>query len=97
MAVTGRRVESEEALRAGLLSRLCVDPLAEAENLAGQMATKPPRAVAATKRLMRDSADRDLAAGLAAEVDWQNDELGHDEFLARWSAWRAAVGSRRPG
>jgi enoyl-CoA hydratase/carnithine racemase len=97
MAVTGRRVGAEEAVHAGLVSRLCADPLAEAVNLARQMATKPPRAVAATKRLMRDSADQDLAAGLAAEVDWQNEELGDEEFLARWSAWREAVGSRRPG
>lgn len=93
MAVSGRRIGADEALAAGLVTRLCADPLAEATDLARRMATKPARAVAGTKQLLRDSAYRDLAGGLEAEVAWQNDELGHEEFVARWSAWRAAVGT----
>jgi enoyl-CoA hydratase/carnithine racemase len=91
MTVSGRRVGADEALATGLASRLCADPLAEAEELARRIAGKSARAVAATKQLLRESTRIDLAAGLAAEVSRQTVELDHPEFTARWASWRAAV------
>jgi enoyl-CoA hydratase/carnithine racemase len=58
---TGRRVEADEALRIGLVSRVVAheDLLDSALELAGTIAGKPPLAVAKLKAGLRDAADPD--------------------------------------
>ncbi len=51
LTFTGRMVEGEEAVRLGLATRVCVDPLADALALAADIASKSPHAVRAAKRL----------------------------------------------
>ncbi len=51
LTFTGRMVEGEEAVRLGMATRVCTDPLADALALAGEIASKSPHAVRAAKRL----------------------------------------------
>ncbi len=51
LTFTGRMVEGEEAVKLGLATRVCADPLADALALAGEIAAKSPHAVRAAKRL----------------------------------------------
>jgi enoyl-CoA hydratase/carnithine racemase len=91
MALTGRRVRAEEALAAGLVSRICDDPLAEAVALAGRIAAQPATASALAKRAMREARGRDLPAALDNEADLQADILLGEEFTALWAAWQSEI------
>jgi enoyl-CoA hydratase/carnithine racemase len=91
MALTGRRVRADEALALGLVHRLCDDPLTDALSLAAKIAARSPAGVALTTRLMRESASRDLPAGVRVEAQVQRDALHRPEFTERWSDWQAAV------
>ncbi|HEY2834846.1 MAG TPA: enoyl-CoA hydratase-related protein [Sporichthyaceae bacterium] len=91
MALTGRRVAATEGHGLGLVTRVCDDPLAEALSLAGQIAAQPARAVALTKRLMRESAALDLPAALCAEAREQTGALLSEEFAGLWAAWRSEI------
>ncbi len=55
LTFTGRMVEGEEAVRIGLATRVATDPLAEAQALAAEIASKSPHAVRAAKRLLNQS------------------------------------------
>ena len=48
----GSRITAAEAVEAGLATRVSADPLAEAVELAHQLATLPPQSVRETKRLL---------------------------------------------
>ena len=67
--LTGRRIQSEEALSIGLVTRLT--PLeslwADARRLAGSLAELPAEAVAALKQSLRQGMDLDLARALELE------------------------------
>ncbi len=67
--LTGRRIQSEEALSIGLVTRLT--PLeslwADASRLAGSLAELPAEAVAALKQSLRQGMDLDLARALELE------------------------------
>jgi enoyl-CoA hydratase/carnithine racemase len=52
LTFTGRMVEGDEAVRIGLATRVCADPLAEALEVAREIASKSPDAVRAAKRLL---------------------------------------------
>jgi len=91
MAWTGRRVGAEEALAAGLVTRLCDDPLAEALSLAVRIAAQPAHAVSVTKRLVRDSAPLDLPAALRSEARTAREVLHGKEFGDLWAAWRTEI------
>jgi len=67
LTYTGRMVEAEEAVRIGLATRVSEQPLADALELATEIAGKSPHAVQASKRLLNDAAKADLATGFAAE------------------------------
>jgi enoyl-CoA hydratase/carnithine racemase len=67
LAVTGRTVTGEEAVRLGLATRLAEDPLGAARALAREIAGRSPDAVRAIKRLL------DRAAGL--DVDRVADQF----------------------
>jgi enoyl-CoA hydratase/carnithine racemase len=91
MALTGRRVCADEALVLGLVHRLSDDPLTDALSLASEFASKPPEGGALTKQLMRESASRDLPAGVSAEAQVQRDALHRPAFAELWSGWQATV------
>lgn len=64
LALSGRVVDAEEALRMGLVSRIVADPADVAAELAGNR----PDAMAAVKRLTRSTANRDVAEVAEAEA-----------------------------
>ena len=66
---SGRIVSGEEAVRIGLASRLCADPLAEALDYAAEIASKNPQAVRAAKRLLDPPATADPAMLLAESTE----------------------------
>eukprot|EP00538_Stauroneis_constricta_P001134 CAMPEP_0119545958 /NCGR_PEP_ID=MMETSP1352-20130426/559_1 /TAXON_ID=265584 /ORGANISM="Stauroneis constricta, Strain CCMP1120" /LENGTH=299 /DNA_ID=CAMNT_0007590589 /DNA_START=196 /DNA_END=1095 /DNA_ORIENTATION=- len=51
LTYTGRIVSGDEALRLGLITRVCEDPVEEAMNVAKAIAQKSPDAVASSKRM----------------------------------------------
>lgn len=63
----GRVVEPGTALQMGLVHELADDALARARQLAHEMASLPPQALAMAKRAVYEGIDRDLAAGLKLE------------------------------
>lgn len=71
LLVSGRTITAEEALRWGLVSRVVpADQLmATARAAAQEVLSRGPRAVAATKALVQQAHDQDLASGLRAETD----------------------------
>jgi enoyl-CoA hydratase/carnithine racemase len=67
LTFTGRMVLGEEAVRLGMATRVCADPLAEALTTAREIASKSPHATRAAKRLFNLSPDSDPATQFAAE------------------------------
>jgi E-phenylitaconyl-CoA hydratase len=69
MMLTGNRIDAEEALRIGLVSRLV--PASELMNVAREIATRiadnAPLAVRAVKRLVKDGMDMPLLTAIQAE------------------------------
>ena len=69
LVLTGRMIDADEAVRVGLASRKVEgDVESAALELAGQIATLGPVAVALAKRAIHDNADTDLTTALAAEA-----------------------------
>jgi E-phenylitaconyl-CoA hydratase len=69
MLLTGDRVDAQEALRIGLVSRVVAPPelMAAARDIAGRIAANAPLSVRAVKRLVRQGLDMPLAH--AADVE----------------------------
>jgi enoyl-CoA hydratase len=65
LLLTGDMIDAEEALRIGLVNKVCAPEklLAEARAAGDKIAQKGPLAVAATKRAVRKSLELPLAAG----------------------------------
>jgi enoyl-CoA hydratase/carnithine racemase len=83
LTFTGRIVEAEEALRLGLITRICEDPLAEAEALAREIAGKSPDAIAAGKKLWENVGSCDAEEGLKLEESLQRTLIGgHNQLEA---------------
>lgn len=76
LVFTGRTVEADEALRLGLVTRVCDDPLAEALATARAIAARSPDAVRAAKRMLGAAADLDVAGAFRLETDLQLGLLG---------------------
>ena len=68
---SGRIVDGAEALKLGLVTHVAADPLAKAEALAAEIATRSPDAVAAGKFLLQRAWDTDAGDALGAERRWQ--------------------------
>lgn len=68
LTYTGRSILAEEALALGFLTRVCSDPWTSALKTAHEIAAKSPDAIRATKRLLNDVPNLDLAGGFAAEA-----------------------------
>jgi enoyl-CoA hydratase/carnithine racemase len=71
LALTGRVIDAREAERIGLVSRVVPagQALATADEIAAEICQRGPLAVREVKRLIDASAELDLDAGLAAEID----------------------------
>jgi enoyl-CoA hydratase/carnithine racemase len=83
LTFTGRIVEAEEALQLGLITRICEDPLAEAEKLAREIAGKSPDAIAAGKKLWEHVWDKGAEEGLRYEEELQRALIGgHNQMEA---------------
>ena len=91
MLLTGERIETAEAHRIGLVSRVAASKeelLPEARALAERIAAKPPAAAAAAKEAARVGSSLDLAAGLRLEKDLFALLLGTDDKLEAASAFK---------
>ncbi|MCP4755774.1 MAG: crotonase/enoyl-CoA hydratase family protein [Proteobacteria bacterium] len=76
LTFTGRVVEADEAARLGLVTRVCDDPLAEAIQLAKEIAGKSPHAIVSDKKLLEESWHGDSEDGLKLEESLQGALIG---------------------
>jgi len=76
LVLTGRTVESQEALALGLLTRVEEEPLKAARTLVAHIASKSPDASKRGKMLFRDSAGLSRAEGLKLEAQLQSELVG---------------------
>ena len=91
---TGRMLQGEDAVRAGLATRACADPLAEALALARELAQRSPDALKAGKRLLNQAvAGIGDAALMQAESDEQMALMGSPNQV---EAVRANLDKRAP-
>ena len=81
LTYTGRQFTGEEALRIGLATRVCADPLAEALAYAAEIAVKSPQAIRAGKRLLDLAHSADQHAMLKAESVEQQALIGSPEQI----------------
>jgi len=93
LVFTGRIVNGDEAVRLGLATRVCDDPLAEARALAAEMATRNPDALRAGKRLLNAASPVAAQTVLMAESLEQQLLLGSPN---QTEAMRAAQEKRAP-
>ncbi|MEO6497076.1 MAG: crotonase/enoyl-CoA hydratase family protein [Solirubrobacteraceae bacterium] len=76
LTFTARRLSGEEAATLGLVTRMADDPLAAAQELAAEIATKSPDAVRAAKKLYEDAWPAPAANALELETDLQRSLMG---------------------
>jgi enoyl-CoA hydratase/carnithine racemase len=76
LTFTGRIFSGEEALRIGFATRLAADPLAEARQMAHEIAARSPDAIRAGKRLLNASLSHSAADLLIAESVEQQALIG---------------------
>ena len=76
LTFTGRIIDAEEAAQLGLVTRVCDNPLAEAQKMAREIAGKSPHAMAASKRLLEEAWHGPHADGLKLEETLQGPLLG---------------------
>jgi enoyl-CoA hydratase/carnithine racemase len=93
LVYTGRQIGGEEAVRLGLVTRLCRDPLEEALALAGEIAGRSPDAVRAAKRLLTQAHRSHDAAVLLQESTEQEQLIAGANQL---EAIRAHLEKRAP-
>jgi enoyl-CoA hydratase/carnithine racemase len=86
LTYSGRVFDGREALQLGLATRLCADPYAQALALAREIASKPPRAMRAAKRLLDMAVRADTKQLLLAESREQAALIGAPEQIEAVSA-----------
>lgn len=78
LTMTGRILSGEQAHALGLVTHLADDPVAAAEALAAEIATRSPDSVAASKFLLQEAYEADEDDALTAERRWQRRLLGFE-------------------
>ena len=91
--LTGRPVDANLARQLGLFTETSSDPLGAALDLAATFARRPPGAVRATRRLLREVAAGTLDAAIDREAQVQAAAVHGTEFARRLDPWRT---TRRP-
>lgn len=86
LTFTSRVLSGEEALRLGVVTRLSSDPLAAAQELASEIASKSPDAIRGAKRLLDEAWNRPAREGLALEAELQSRLIGSPNQLAAVTA-----------
>lgn len=76
LTMTGRVVTGVEAHALGLVTYVSADPVARARQLAEEIATRSPDAIAAAKLLLQESWHRGERGALHAERKWQRRIIG---------------------
>ena len=71
LTLTGRVIDAEHAHALGLVTHVSADPLAHARQLAAEIASRSPDAVAAGKFLLQQAYAANDRGALAAERRWQ--------------------------
>ena len=89
LLLAGRPIDAAHALRIGLVHHLSDDAMATALDLAKTFAARPAAAVMATKRLLREAADGDLARAVDLEAGAQAVASHGSEFADMFATWRA--------
>ena len=82
LVFTGRRVEAEEALRMGLVTRIATDARAGALELAHEIAGRSPDAIRRGKRLLNHAAWAHAEEALELEEALQRELLGSPNQVA---------------
>ncbi len=90
---TGRKVDGHEAVSLGLATRLADDPLAVARDIAAAVATRSPRAVAASRELFTRAPGMSERERLALEASLQRGLLGSEQ---QQEAVAARLAGREP-
>ena len=93
LSFTGRIFSGEEAYKMGFATRLSAEPLADALQMAHDIATKSPHAIRAGKRLLNASLSHSTAEMLLAESVEQKALIGSANQL---EAVRANIERRSP-
>lgn len=93
LTFTGRIFSGEESVRLGLATRVAADPLAEALQMAHEIAAKSPDAIRAGKRLLNASLAHSAAELLIAESVEQQALIGSPNQL---EAVKANIERRAP-
>ncbi len=99
MMVTGRYVDTDEALSMGLVTSAADDPVAAAHELAESIAGRNPDAIAATKRLIEMSEHAPVAEGMTVELEVMAANIGganQTEAVAALFAGRPPAFGDRP-
>ncbi len=91
LVFTGRRLSGEEALAAGLVTRVADDPLTAARELAADIASRSPDAIRAGKRLLQEAWLAEPAAALLLESELQTALIGSPNQIAAVTAGLAKV------
>jgi len=86
LTYTARTLSGEEAFARGLVTRLAEDPLAEALELAREIAGRSPDAVRRARRLFDESWTGTTAETLALEAKLQGELIGTPNQLAAMTA-----------
>jgi len=89
LLLAARPIDAESALRMKLVHQLSDDAFAAALDLATTFAARPAPAVVATKRLLREAADGDLAQAVDLEAGAQAAAIHGCEFAGMFATWRA--------
>lgn len=76
LAFTGKIIDANEAANLGLVTRICDDPLKEAQALANEIAGKSPTAVSACKQLFETAWHSSAEEGLKLEETLQRSIIG---------------------
>ncbi len=76
LTFSGKIVEAAEAAQLGLVTRVCEDPYRQAHQLALEIASKSPHAVAAAKQLLETAWHRSAEEGLQLEASLQRSLMG---------------------